>query len=78
MTMTNWAVLIIGSGLAAGVANNLVSFLTGFLERKYRTVEREKQEQHAATLARSCSRRGPEHLSANGAVNRPVGNEAGV
>ena len=55
MTMTNWAVLVIGSGLAAGVANNLVSFLTGFFERKYRTVEREKQERHAATLRREAA-----------------------
>lgn len=55
MTKTEWAVLVIGSGLAAGVANNLVSFLTGFLERNYRTAERGREEQHAATLRREAA-----------------------
>jgi hypothetical protein len=35
---------VIGSGPDAGVANDLVSFLTGFLERNFRTKERERQE----------------------------------
>lgn len=55
MTKTEIAVLVISSGLAAGLFSGVVTLLGGILERKHRTKEREAVADHEARLRREAA-----------------------
>jgi hypothetical protein len=52
MTKTEIAILVISSGLAAGLVQALVTLVSGRFERQHRSDERRAIEQHERTLRR--------------------------
>ncbi|WP_243057817.1 hypothetical protein [Nocardioides sp. SR21] len=55
MDASDWFLVAVTSGLVAGVANNLTSLLTNWLDRRARKTEREAEEAHAASLRREAA-----------------------